>query len=192
MVSHDRLYWPLTSNGEYNSKSVYIWLMSQQTPSANKQEIKLWKILWALRIPTHWKVLLWKAYHNALPVGQNRRLRRLGHSFTCPLCENFEVLTQHLFRDCELSKLLWWASSLAIKVDMNPSIPWTQWICDWILMLHNSQAANHVGVEIFVTIVWSIWTFRNQVIHKVVHPTPLMMVDILQTNLTTLSFVTTR
>jgi len=73
---------------------------------------------------------------------------------------------QHLFRDCELSKLLWWASLLAIKIDVNPDIPWTKWIYDWILMLDYSQATYHRGVEIFATIVWSIWTFRNQVIHK--------------------------
>ena len=33
-VSHDRLYWSLSNNGEYNSMSGYLWLMNQQTPSA--------------------------------------------------------------------------------------------------------------------------------------------------------------
>ncbi|KAJ8450362.1 hypothetical protein Cgig2_004819 [Carnegiea gigantea] len=71
-VSHDRLYWSLSNNGEYNSKLGYLSLMNQQTPPACNREIKLWKILWALRISTCWKVLLWKVYHNALPVGRNR------------------------------------------------------------------------------------------------------------------------
>ena len=58
-------------------------------------------------------------------------------------------------------------------------------------MIHYSQAANQRGVEIFATIIWSIWTFRNQVIHKALQLTPLMMVDFLQANLTTLSIITT-
>jgi len=58
-------------------------------------------------------------------------------------------------------------------------------------MLHYSQDTNHSGVERFATIVWSIWMFRNQVIHKALQPTPLMMVDFLQANLTTLSIITT-
>ncbi|KAJ8432681.1 hypothetical protein Cgig2_034007 [Carnegiea gigantea] len=141
--SPDRLYWSLTNNGEYNSKSSYIWLMSQNKSLDDKREVKMWKILWALRIPSCWKQL-------------------------------------------------WWVLPLAMKVGMNPNIPWTQWVCDWILMLHCSHGATHRGVEIFVTVVWSIWFFQNQVLHQAVHRNPLKMVDILWAILSTLSNVTTR
>ena len=82
--SPERLYWPITNNREYNSKSGYIWLMSQNKTPDYKREVTMWNFLWALRIPSCWEVLLWKVYHSTLPIGWNRCRSKIGQKFDCP------------------------------------------------------------------------------------------------------------
>jgi len=84
----NRLYWPLSNNWEYSAKSSYDWLMSINKLDSNKRVFKMWKIQRALCIPTHRKVLLWKAFYNALPTGRTRRMRMIGQHYDCLLCEN--------------------------------------------------------------------------------------------------------
>ena len=119
-------------------------------------------------------------FYNALPIGRNKRIRKIGQHYDCPLCENSEELIQHLFQDCWLSKLLLWVSLLPIKVDADSNVPWTQWVCDWILSLNHTHNSLHIGANIFVAIVWSIWIFRNLLLFQVAPKNPFKMVDILQ------------
>jgi len=97
--------------------------------------VKMWKILLSLHVSTHWKLLMWKAYHNAFSTRSNRHIRNIGHWHECPMCQSLEGSMHDLFRNCWFSKLLGWASPLAIIIDANPMVPWAQWICDWVLLL---------------------------------------------------------
>ncbi|KAJ8451563.1 LOW QUALITY PROTEIN: hypothetical protein Cgig2_018197 [Carnegiea gigantea] len=66
-----------------------------------------------------------------------------------------------------------------------------------LILAQHIRPTNRCNISFGTTIslsyfVWSIRTFRSQVLHKVVHRNPLKMVDILQANLSTLSYVNTR
>jgi len=53
--------------------------------------------------PTPLETPYLKAFHNALPTGNNRRIRKIEQSSEFPLSNNLEESVQHLFRDCWLS-----------------------------------------------------------------------------------------
>jgi len=122
----DQLYRLPNPNGLYTAKSGYQWLMYNSNIILDSRAVKMWRSLWSLCIPTHWKLLMWMAFHDAFPTRINRRVTRIARSHTCPRCNKSKETIQHFFRDCWLSKLLWWISPLAISIDANPQVPRTQ------------------------------------------------------------------
>ncbi|KAJ8430749.1 hypothetical protein Cgig2_009640 [Carnegiea gigantea] len=152
-IFDQRLYWPLTTHGEYSSKSGYLWLKNQQTPPP------------APRKPNYGKFC---GHGISLLVGKFW----CGKSITM----HSQLVTIDGLDEWNLAFTIRYAKSL--KNRRNTSFG--------TVSSPNSFAADHRGVEIFATIVWSIWTFRNEVIHKSLQPTPLMMA-----NLNTLSIKTT-
>ncbi|KAK9991789.1 hypothetical protein SO802_026774 [Lithocarpus litseifolius] len=90
-VTEDVLYWPFTSNGEYNSKSGYRFfkeeaeqLHSTQVPPLRDKN--LWKAVWAMRVPQKLKNFMWWACRNAMLTKQALVERTIITDPTCDRC----------------------------------------------------------------------------------------------------------
>ena len=61
----DLLYWPLTQDDNYTSKSGYRFLKEEaEVPplvDSESQEKDLWKKIWALKVPNKMKNNIWRA-----------------------------------------------------------------------------------------------------------------------------------
>lgn len=64
----DKVFWNYTKDGEYNVKSGYHFIHTLSSNEISQEEQKLFKSLWAMKIPPKVKHLWWRVLHNALQV----------------------------------------------------------------------------------------------------------------------------
>ncbi|XP_010512831.1 PREDICTED: uncharacterized protein LOC104788746 [Camelina sativa] len=109
----DKWAWLPSSSGVYTVKSGYYMALHEepkdnpesQTTTAYNWKAKLWRIKCSPKI----KILLWKALHDALPVGENLKHRQINMEAKCIHCGEEET-TLHLFFKCHFAREIWNAS----------------------------------------------------------------------------------
>lgn len=75
-------------------------------PQASNAWLKLWKVK---PIPRHVH-LLWRNLHSHLPVRSELFKRGINCSPLCCLCDQQNETIDHLFRECDWVKIVWFAS----------------------------------------------------------------------------------
>ena len=109
---NDKIFWPLSTDGEYSVKSGYRLLSSlsaSETPSSsdNSQSKEIWKAIWSSKVPNRVKVLLWRAGLDALPSRTNLVKRRVSCDPICPSCGQEEESTFHALWSCPALVEVW-------------------------------------------------------------------------------------
>ncbi|XP_074298419.1 uncharacterized protein LOC141629294 [Silene latifolia] len=172
----DRIYWLLTSTGDYTVKSGYASGFERymedkgagRAISRMSVSSKLFckRNLWRLPGPNAWKVLLWKILAKSLPVGEEFARRKLSGVDTCFLCSTKEVESlEHLFRDCYVTNRIWAGTTLGINADQVLTVALDGWIINWILYLGKLEEGDSRILQ-FLATIWSIWTLRNNIIFR--------------------------
>ncbi|XP_074318124.1 uncharacterized protein LOC141654916 [Silene latifolia] len=83
----------------------------------------------------------------------------------CSLCRvpgSIETI-DHFFRDCVLVKRLWACSPLGISTNFTECICLRNWVINWILFFDSKENSSS-SIILFLSMVWSIWRIRNEVI----------------------------
>ncbi|XP_074266412.1 uncharacterized protein LOC141589680 [Silene latifolia] len=174
-TSNDYVFWKHTPSRIYSVKSGYAICLSTHlsrysTPKDLNRinyPVKAFckRKLWHLPGPQVWKILLWKIITDSLSVGAEFARRNIVMDQMCPLCcvpDSIETL-DHLFRDCVLVKRLWACSSLGISTNFTDCICLRDWIINWILFFDSKENSSS-SIILFLSMVWSIWRVRNEVI----------------------------
>lgn len=108
--------------------------------------------------------MIWRAYHNALPVKERLVARQIITNPTCAHCEDAETVA-HLFFLCPAAQDVW--SRLPCKGQVNfENI--SNFAEGWRKVMR-STGLPPTGVtseNLAAWIVWSIWLARNQVIFR--------------------------
>ncbi|KAL9831121.1 putative ribonuclease H domain, reverse transcriptase zinc-binding domain-containing protein [Arabidopsis thaliana] len=98
--ARERYAWLLTKSGDYSTKTGYhaAAALAKQGPQPPDPPLEFsWnKEIWNLKCPPKLKFLLWKSMKNALPVGENLRIRNINPLANCPHCGEDESCL-HLF-----------------------------------------------------------------------------------------------
>ncbi|XP_010667214.1 uncharacterized protein LOC104884289 [Beta vulgaris subsp. vulgaris] len=122
----DRLYWPLTRSGVYNTKSGYGVLVQQQQHEINSmttpEDTKFFRLLWGLNIMPKWKFFVWKIWHNSLATASNLQRRGIMTSNHCQVCLHDNEDDQHVFRFCPLAIEAWERNEIQLQPYDNPSM----------------------------------------------------------------------
>ncbi|XP_074306243.1 uncharacterized protein LOC141641483 [Silene latifolia] len=163
------------SSGNYSVKSGYAICLSSHLSKystlRNLNRINLSvkafckRKLWHLHGPRVWKILIWRIITNSLSVGVEFVKRNINLNHSYPLCcESGSIKTlEHLFRDCTLVKRSWACSPLGISTDFTEFLCLRDWVINWILFFDSKKNPSN-SVILFLSIVWSIWRLRNEVI----------------------------
>uniref|UniRef100_A0A7N2KW83 Reverse transcriptase zinc-binding domain-containing protein n=1 Tax=Quercus lobata TaxID=97700 RepID=A0A7N2KW83_QUELO len=113
--TEDSLYWPLTQEDNYTSKSSYRFLKEEAEvrplADSESQEKDLWKKIWALKVPNKVKNHMWRACRNSLPTKTNLVRRTIIANDTCDRCHGAaEVI--HTLWECPEIDVVWTDATL--------------------------------------------------------------------------------
>ena len=121
--------------------------------------------------------------HDNLPTFHTLRNRGIPVSSTCPLCDEVEETTSHLFLFCSFTRAVWHGTSLAVHTSDFRNCSVQIWI-DKLLQIHKKLEPENLNyLQGIFTTLWSIWTHRNLVVHEGKHP------NLLEVVLTSQSFI---
>ncbi|KAL1225463.1 hypothetical protein V5N11_009114 [Cardamine amara subsp. amara] len=97
--AEDTWAWIPTETGQYSTKSRYFEALKLecQPSEPNQNEDFNWlSNIWNVKCSPKQKILLWKAMHNAIPVGENLKARNIDSTIKCVHRGEEETIT-HLF-----------------------------------------------------------------------------------------------
>ncbi|KAA3466986.1 reverse transcriptase [Gossypium australe] len=83
--------------------------------------------LWKVDIPLKIKLFIWKISLNYLATRTNMSLRKLTSNNLCPRCGVGEETTNHLFRYCPVSVMIW----SDLSEDISVAFPFTDFV-EWL------------------------------------------------------------
>lgn len=119
LASPDFQFWRGNLHGQYTIKSGYWWLQSRGIQNVNH----FWKEFWRLPCLPKWKMFMWKLLNNALPTSHAIVRRTITTLANCLFCADHLENPEHLFRDCHVTRHVWQASLLGIRVNVHEYFP---------------------------------------------------------------------
>jgi len=172
-LPEDKLVWPAEKNGIFSVKSAYHILcntnLSHLPTSSSHSLSKLWKRIWSLHLPTRVRNFIWRLAKNIIPTRGNLRWRGVPLDTICPLCFQDSETTDHLFMNCPLVQQVWFLSPLGARPP--PDSDSINWLQTWL------ESKEVLASQLFCTLLWKIWFFRNQTIFKLLAFDPLTVVS---------------
>ncbi|XP_021866146.1 uncharacterized protein [Spinacia oleracea] len=163
----DYLYWKMHPSGKFSTKSGYSFISQQSSKDiqeVSKEDAIFFKLIWKLDILPRWKVFLWKLMYNAVAAKEN--LNKRGIVTITSYCGFPSEDSQHIFRFCNLAKLVWSCSPLQICSNDNEDISLKKWIQSYILLFRSKDGSDCFRIDCFVAVLWSLWTTRNNRIFR--------------------------
>ncbi|GKF18886.1 RNA-directed DNA polymerase, eukaryota, partial [Tanacetum coccineum] len=119
---------------------------------------------WVKSVPIKVNVFAWKLFLDRLPTRLNLARRNVYvPSLDCPLCDQGEEDTSHLFFGCsaakEVMKLIcrWW------DLDYQLVESYEEWFA-WFKSIRLEAKSKDVLEGVFFVSWWSVWFYRNQLL----------------------------
>uniref|UniRef100_A0A803QHL3 Reverse transcriptase domain-containing protein n=1 Tax=Cannabis sativa TaxID=3483 RepID=A0A803QHL3_CANSA len=125
-----------------------------------------WKILW--NSPTHGmlKMLWWQLMRDALPTREKIGMAISLQTRGCPICEEGEETTLHLFWECYFAKEIWFGSLWGMRADHLHYLNWTDWMSWFHDQMHRQQNLSFDEFMLGALCIFQvIWEARNEVVH---------------------------
>ncbi len=164
----DQLIWILDPKGNFSIKSdSTLCYNNLESVDPNIQ----WKKMWKLNLHERLKILAWRIASDILPTNLNF-VRRVGFGNPlCPLCNNYEESTLHLFFQCSISRSIWFGLSWGVHPDIL-----NVHRCEDVVKLLTEPPMNAQGpidlknLKTHAAILMActldcIWCLRNKVVH---------------------------
>ncbi|KAA3490135.1 reverse transcriptase [Gossypium australe] len=132
----DLLVWRGELSGEFSVRSSYKLLQNSDPTAYALQDIYngFYNKLWKVNIPLKIKLFIWKISLNYLATRTNLSLRKLTSNSLCPRCGAGEEMTNHLFRYCPVSVMIW----SDLSEDISVAFPFTDFV-EWLTKTISSK-----------------------------------------------------
>uniref|UniRef100_A0A803PQM1 Uncharacterized protein n=1 Tax=Cannabis sativa TaxID=3483 RepID=A0A803PQM1_CANSA len=158
----DRLIWHHSTSGSYNVKSGFhlaTHLEDQLQSSSSDANRDWWKFFWNLSLPPKIRIFSWKVIQHILPVAVALFKRKVIDSAACSLCNSSWESIGHALFGCSHAKNIWKESKFIIDFHKAQSM----FNGDYLHYL--SAVYTQEDFELFICLLWGIWTDRNRVFH---------------------------
>ena len=144
----DALIWRFSSNGVYNSQSLYRIINFRGVIPVHVSAV------WSLKIPPRVHFFLWLLAKNKVLTRDNLSLRRKVEDESCLFCNEKESVF-HLFFDCVVAKQIWVYISecFGFNVGMNFESIGNMWLSRKKFIVHNILTS---------AVLWGLWKLRNE------------------------------
>lgn len=155
-LNEDILCWKLENSGQYSVESAYKLIQNQKGAWNAASDSTFWKRVWNIRAPPKALSLVWRAVSNCLPTKSVLQTKHVTVENTCPVCNEEIETIFHSLVQCRAAALCW-------KVH-NAEIP-TNVTMDFSVWLERNLSAKSVQNNArIVTLCWSIWRARNDLV----------------------------
>ncbi|KAL0001429.1 hypothetical protein SO802_015210 [Lithocarpus litseifolius] len=174
----DKLCWKYSNEGHYEVKSAYQILVKDNsvTQGPTLQQKGAWNQIWSVKVPLKLNIFVWKLMRDRLQTMLSLFNRGISSLNLCPLCNEESESTTHLFLLCPFTRACWHGSGLAIhSYDFN-SITVQQWLTSLLLKHKKKEVHSMEYLQAVFTYLWSIWTYRNRVVHEGIVPNPMEVI----------------
>ena len=142
----DALIWQFSSNGVYNSQSLYRIINCRGVFPVHVSAV------WSLKVPPRVHFFLWLLAKNKVLTRDNLGLRQKIDDDTCLFCFEKESVF-HLFFDCVVAKQVWVYISVGFNVGMNFESIGSMWLSRKRFIVHNILTS---------AVLWGLWKLRNE------------------------------
>ena len=137
------------------------------------QQKGVWNLIWCVKVPLKISTFVWKLMLDRLPTMLSLFNRGISSLNLCPFCNEESESTTHLFLLCPLTRACWHGSNLAVHSSDFTSITVQQWLTSLLLRHKKKEAHSTEYLQAVFTYLWSIWTYRNRVVHEETDPNPM-------------------
>ncbi|CAJ2660552.1 unnamed protein product [Trifolium pratense] len=159
-VVDDMRIWRVEKNGMYSVRSAYRLCVQELLDTSHLKVNGAWVLLWKIKVPPRVKNLLWRICRRCIPTRVNLRSRGVNCIDTCPLCNEHEEDSYHIFFDCPSSRNVWSMCTFypIIVAAMQNGYDAAE------LIFHLLQQINEEDASLLACVIWSIWKQRNNII----------------------------
>ncbi|XP_057432959.1 uncharacterized protein LOC130725784 [Lotus japonicus] len=157
-IGSDQVYWGLTSDGRFTSKSAY----DAFDPVGVHNQNLDWRKLWRWKGPFKVTHFLWRLANDGLWVNHKRWQSRMTGSAICPLCEEGDETGVHLFRDCSQVKPLWLQVADVNYFPRFFQLSLQKWVHGFLDASFTTSGSS--VVLDFGFLLWAIWKARVDVV----------------------------
>ncbi|XP_058005230.1 uncharacterized protein LOC110661903 [Hevea brasiliensis] len=173
----DSIVWRFDHSGNYSVKSGYRFLSrirhDQSFGGVNNSNLisrEVWLKTWNLPIQPKFKVFLWKALLNALPVKSTLLRRGIPINPSCPNCAAEEETIEHTLFWCNDARAKWFVSANTYKPNPVGFGSFSLW---WSAIL-NEFCEDQLGLCFIAISCWIIWKERNLTVFDHIGPNPIV------------------
>ncbi|XP_019150959.1 PREDICTED: uncharacterized protein LOC109147757 [Ipomoea nil] len=152
----DSWYWYKDQMGMYYVKSAYRQIVGDY--EHNPGAFDKWITLWKLKVPSKWKIFLWRALCDILHTTNNLIIKRVEVDPTCPMCGLSHEDVMHTLVSCDYSKLEWNISDLPVTNIVALSFP------IWLMGAMTNLTEEQFGMV--VTVLYHLWSARNDAVWR--------------------------
>jgi len=162
----NKLMWLQSPTGEYTTKTGYIAALPNHQPVVpipqGLQNFEWKRNVWKLQTAPKIKLFLWKAFHGALPVGDQLRARQIAVEGKCKNCGQPESI-DHLFLHCSFAKQVWASAPVWPSVDYSGNIDLRD---EWsnLCSKKNLPPTGLATGALAPWILWQLWKARNNLV----------------------------
>jgi hypothetical protein len=164
----DEFRWWLTQTGKFMVKSMYLYLLNDNT-------VYLHKYLWKMKVHLKTKIFMWFVQRKEILTKDNLFKRNWPGSTKCCFCEQNESI-EHLSINCPFAKIIWQIVYMIFNI--TPPVSIVHMFGTWLNGIVKSEKRNiRVGV---CAILNAIWHVRNDFIfNKSCFPTFLQVIPLI-------------
>ncbi|XP_078169473.1 uncharacterized protein LOC144563882 [Carex rostrata] len=157
--SDDVLLWRWSANGEYSAYSVYKVLI--EAGRINWGFVGTWRAAAPLKVQVFSQLLL----KDKLPTREMLQRRGMSVEPHCVMCQDCSVETaKNLFFTCQNAKEVWSRFATFLQIGDAVRDTWEA-SCNFYCS-SNRERNRHVWITYFMSVLWSLWRQRNEVIFR--------------------------
>ena len=127
---------------------------------------KVWKTIWALKVPPTVRNFIWRACSNILPTKENLHRRRVKVDSRCDICCQQPESNSHLLWECLMAWNVWAISKGRVQKCSNQ-------VHDFFHLFRTlKDKLTKTELERWATTSWAIWNARNKYYFEKVQTQP--------------------
>ena len=132
--------------------------------------------MWKVQVPLKIITFVWKLLKDSLPTMLALKTRGINTDGLCPMCNTEKESLTHLFLLCPFARAIWNGSTLSIHTSEFSNLSVHQWLKSILFNYKGNDDISMAYLQAIFTTLWSIWTYRNRVIHQGICPNPLEVI----------------